>query len=109
MSDWSEPNSNEDNDGDEDEIFVGYFEDSEALQVDEPTQNDPRLAHPTGVYQNLRQADQKPVHFDLHRTEIPITPREPKGNAFKQYTLPEPICEVDPPLRKIKQEVQDDQ
>ena len=44
VSDWSEP---EPNDGyEEDEIFVGYFEDSEALQDDEPIPNDPRLVQP---------------------------------------------------------------
>ena len=35
VSDKSEPESNDDNE--EDEIFVGYFEDNEALQEDEPT------------------------------------------------------------------------
>ena len=37
----------------EDEIFVGYFEDSEALQEDEPTQNDIRLTKPIGIYCNM--------------------------------------------------------
>ena len=45
MSDWSEPEPNDDNE--EDEIFVGYFEDSEALQEeDEPNTNDPRFTQP---------------------------------------------------------------
>ena len=94
MSDWSEPEPNEDNDDDEDEIFVGYFEDSEALQEDESTQNDPRFTYPIGVYQNMRQTDQNPVHFELLRTEIPIPPRAPKGEGLKRYTLPKPILEI---------------
>ena len=41
VSDWSEPEPN--GDYEKDEIFVGYFDDSEALQEDEPIRNDPRL------------------------------------------------------------------
>ena len=73
VSDWSEPEPNDDNE--EDEIFVGYFEDSEALQEeDEPNTNDPRLTQQIGVYSNLRQTDQKPTYLNLQRTEIPIPP-----------------------------------
>ena len=65
LSDWSEPEPNDDNE--EDEIFVGYFEDSEALQEeDEPNTNDPRLTQPIGVYRNLGQIDQSQhsSHYD---------------------------------------------
>ena len=55
VSDWSEPEPNDDNE--EDEIFVGYFEDSEALQEDESTSNDPRLTQLIGVYRDLGQTD----------------------------------------------------
>ena len=37
MSDWSEPEPNDDNE--EDEIFVVYFEDSEAIQEYDETIN----------------------------------------------------------------------
>ena len=103
MSDWSEPGPNEDNE--EDEIFVGYFEDSEALQQeDEPNTNDPRFARPIGVYHNLGQTDQKPTFLSLRLTEIPIPPRAPKGEGTKQYVLPEPVFEADLSLPKTKQE-----
>ena len=88
-----------------DEIFVGYFEDSEALQENEPTSNDPRLTQPIGIYRNLGQTDQKPTHLLLRLTEIPIPPRAPKGEGLKQYVLPEPILEVNSPLSKVKQEI----
>ena len=56
MSDWSEQEPNDDNE--EDEIFVGYFEDSEALQEeDESNTNDLRLTQPIGVYRNLGQRE----------------------------------------------------
>ena len=104
MLDWSEPEPNENDD--EDEIFIGYFEDSEALhqQENEPTQSDPRLTMPIGIYCNLGQVDQKPIHLELHRTEIPIPPRTEKGNGLKQYKLPEPTLKVDSPSIRIKQE-----
>ena len=57
ISDWSEPEPKDDNE--ENEIFVGYFKDSEALQQeDEPTSNDPRLTQPIRVYRNLGQTNQ---------------------------------------------------
>ena len=106
LSDWSEPEPNDDNG--EDEIFVGYFEDSEALQEEEePDTNDPRLAQLTGIYSNLRQTDQKPIYLNLQRTEIPIPPRAPKGEGFKRYTLPEPMPSTEPTLSRVKQEIQE--
>ena len=106
LSDWSEPEPNDDNE--EDEIFVGYFEDSEALQEDnESDTNDPRLTQSTGIYGNLRQTDQKPIYLNLQRTEIPIPPRAPKGEGLKQYILPEPMLSTEPALFKVKQEVQE--
>lgn len=42
VSDWAKSEPNENNE--EDEMFVGYFKDSEAPQEDkEQTQNDPRI------------------------------------------------------------------
>ena len=107
VSDWSEPEPNEDNE--EDEIFVGYFEDSKALQEEEnePNTNDPRLAQPIGIYSNLGQTDQKPTHLALRLTEIPIPPRAPKDEGTKHYVLPEPIPEVNPMLSKVKRETQE--
>ena len=86
VSDWSEPEPNDDDK--EDEIFVGYFEDGEALQE---VSNDPRLTQPIGIYRNLGQTDQKPTPLTLRLTEISIPPRAPKGEGLKQYVLPEPI------------------
>ena len=105
VSDWSEPEPNDDNE--EDEIFVGYFEDSEAPQEDESTTNDPRLTQPIGVYRNLGQTDQKPTHLSLRLTESPIPPRAPKSEGLKQCVLPKPIPEVSSMLSKVKQEVQE--
>ena len=106
VSDGSEPEPNDEND--EDEIFLGYFEDSEALQQeDEPNTNDPRLAQPMGIYRNLGQADQKPTFLSLRRTEIPIPPRAPKGKGTKQCVLPEPIPEASLLLLKVKHETQE--
>ena len=105
MSDWSEPEPNDDNE--EDEIFVGYFEDSEALQEDESTSNDPKLAQPIGVYRNKGQTDQKPAHLSLRLTETPIPPRAPKGEGSKQYVFPEAIPEVDSTLSRVKREIQE--
>ena len=93
VSDWSEPEP--DNDNEEDEIFVGYFEDSEALQEeDEPDTNDPRLRQPIGIYHNLGRTDQKPTFLSLQLTGIPIPPRAPKGEGTKKYVLPEPESEA---------------
>ena len=62
-------------------MFVGYFEDNEALQEEsEPDSNDPR---------------------------IPIPPRAPKGEGTKEYVLPKPVPEVDSMLSKVKQETQE--
>ena len=106
VSDWSEPEPNDDNE--EDEIFVGYFEDSEALQEEEELNtNDPRLVQPSGIYRNLRQPDQKPPYLDLQQTEIPLPPRAPKGEGLKQYTLPEPMADSELMLSKVKQEIQE--
>ena len=107
VSDWSEPEPDEGNE--EDEIFVGYFEDSEALQEeeDEANANDPRLRQPIGIYCNLGQPDQKPTFLTLQRTEIPIPPRAPKGEGLKQYTLPEPKPSIELTLPKVKQEVRE--
>ena len=108
VSDWSEPDLNEGHENDEDEIFVGYFEDSEALQEDEPIHNDPQLIQPIGNYRNMGQVDQKPTHFTLCRTEIPLPPgmkpinldnSEPEQNA-----LPETTIRVEPLSREVKQE-----
>ena len=38
---------------------------------------------------------------------MPISPRAEKSKGSKQYTLPEPIFEVDPPLHRVKQETQE--
>ena len=59
VSDWSKPNY----ENEEDEIFVGYFEDTEELQeVDEPIPNDARLTQPIGIYRNLLQIDKNLFH-----------------------------------------------
>ena len=105
VSDWSEPEPSDDNE--EDEIFLWYFDDSEALQEDEPTQNDPRLIQPIGVYRNLGQTDQKPTHLSLRPTKIPIPPRETEGEGLKRYALPKPILETDSSLLTVKQEIQE--
>ena len=102
ISDWCKPEPNDDNEGDE--IFVGYFKDSETLQEDEPIQNDPRLIQPIGVYRNLGQTNQKPTLLSLRSTEIPIPPKAPKSEGAKQYVLPEPALEVNSMLSKVKQE-----
>ena len=105
VSDWSEPEPSDDNE--EDEIFLWYFDDSEALQEDEPTQNDPRLIQPIGVYRNLGQTDQKPTHLSLRPTKIPIPPRETEGEGLKRYVLPKPILETDSSLLTVKQETRE--
>ena len=55
----------------------------------------------------MGQIDQKPTHFSLRLTEIPIPPRAPKGEGPKRYVLPEPLPEADSSLSKIKQETQE--
>ena len=87
--------------------IFGYFEEGEALQEDEPNQNDFRLTHPIGFYRNMGQIDQKPAHLSLRLTEIPLPPWADKDKGLKWYVLPEPKLEVDLPLGRVKQEEQE--